>query len=100
MSEKLYHRRSVVQLALLGSIGAYRRVVSPLLPRSCRFYPSCSAYASEAVATHGALRGMALAAARLLRCHPWCEGGVDPVPSRERCAHDLHHATRVMKGRA
>jgi len=58
----------------------YRTLVSPLLPARCRFYPSCSQYALEAVTKHGAGRGLALAARRLLRCHPWNPGGVDLVP--------------------
>jgi len=66
--------------ALLAGIGAYRRWVSPLLGSRCRFYPSCSAYAAEAVATHGALRGTWLALARLVKCGPWHPGGVDRVP--------------------
>ncbi len=58
----------------------YRTLVSPLLPARCRFYPSCSQYALEAVTKHGAGRGLALAARRFLRCHPWNPGGVDLVP--------------------
>ncbi len=69
-----------MRLVLLALIGAYRRLVSPLLPPACRFYPSCSAYAAEAVRRHGALRGSVLTVKRLARCHPLCEGGVDPVP--------------------
>ncbi len=65
---------------LTAAIVAYRRYLSPALPDRCRFYPSCSAYALEAVATHGALRGVALAVRRLLRCHPFHPGGYDPVP--------------------
>jgi putative membrane protein insertion efficiency factor len=61
-------------------IVAYRRWVSPALPARCRFHPSCSAYALEAIATHGALRGLRLAVWRLLRCHPFHPGGYDPVP--------------------
>ncbi|PZM97402.1 MAG: membrane protein insertion efficiency factor YidD [Actinobacteria bacterium] len=59
---------------------AYRRWISPALPARCRFYPSCSAYALEAVARHGAVRGAGLAVRRLLRCHPFHPGGYDPVP--------------------
>jgi len=62
------------------AIVAYRRWVSPALPARCRFYPSCSAYALEAVARRGALVGAWLAVRRLLRCHPFHPGGYDPVP--------------------
>ncbi|MFB9234635.1 membrane protein insertion efficiency factor YidD [Plantactinospora siamensis] len=62
------------------AIVAYRRWISPALPARCRFYPSCSAYALEAVTRHGALRGTGLAVRRLLRCHPFHPGGYDPVP--------------------
>ena len=65
-----------------GAIGAYQRFLSPFLGPHCRFYPSCSAYTLEAVAMHGTLRGLALGARRLLRCHPWHPGGFDPVPPR------------------
>ncbi|MBO4204519.1 membrane protein insertion efficiency factor YidD [Micromonospora echinofusca] len=69
---------------LAGPIIAYRRWISPALPARCRFYPSCSAYALEAVTRHGALRGAVLAARRLLRCHPFHPGGHDPVPEPGR----------------
>ena len=65
---------------LLAGIAAYRRVVSPLLPARCRFAPSCSAYAAQAVAVHGAARGGWLAVRRIGRCHPFHPGGHDPVP--------------------
>lgn len=58
----------------------YRRLVSPFLPPSCRFEPSCSAYTQQALQIHGLRRGGALAAWRILRCHPWSHGGADPVP--------------------
>ena len=61
-------------------IRGYQVAISPLLPPSCRFTPTCSAYAAEAIAKHGALRGGALAARRLARCHPWGGSGHDPVP--------------------
>lgn len=69
-----------MRAVLLVLLGAYRRLVSPLLPPACRFHPTCSAYAAEAVRRHGALRGSLLALKRLARCHPLCEGGIDPVP--------------------
>ena len=59
----------------------YRRVISPIYGQVCRFFPSCSAYALEAVTVHGAVKGSWFAARRVLRCHPWSAGGVDPVPS-------------------
>jgi hypothetical protein len=61
-------------------LGGYKRFVSPLLPAACRYHPTCSEYAREAVLKHGLARGAALAAGRLLRCHPFREGGFDPVP--------------------
>jgi uncharacterized protein len=67
---------SLIQLALRG----YKRSISPLLPHACRFVPTCSEYAVEAVERHGALRGPWLAAGRLLRCHPFARAGFDPVP--------------------
>jgi putative membrane protein insertion efficiency factor len=66
---------------LIALVAAYKLLISPYFTGSCRFLPSCSDYASEAVARHGALRGSWLAARRLARCHPLCEGGHDPVPT-------------------
>jgi uncharacterized protein len=71
-----------VKWLLIGLLRAYRFAVSPMYGQVCRYYPSCSAYALEAVETHGAIRGSWLAARRLLRCHPWAPGGVDHVPAR------------------
>ena len=68
--------------ALLAMISAYRRLISPLLPRRCRYEPTCSAYAVESIRRFGALRGLVLAAWRLLRCNPLTDGGFDPVPER------------------
>jgi len=63
------------------ALRAYKVVVSPFLPPACRFYPSCSEYAAQAIAQHGVLRGGKLAAGRVARCHPWHPGGFDPVPA-------------------
>jgi putative membrane protein insertion efficiency factor len=76
---------------LIGLITLYRWFVSPLLGPNCRFYPTCSSYALQAIEQHGALRGSWLALRRIGRCHPWNPGGVDPVPPV--CGHD--HAPRA-----
>ena len=65
---------------LVALVAAYRYAVSPMLGRSCRFHPSCSEYAQEAIERHGAVRGVWLAFKRIGRCHPWHHGGYDPVP--------------------
>ncbi|MEH6799130.1 MAG: membrane protein insertion efficiency factor YidD [Pseudomonadales bacterium] len=65
----------------LGLIKVYRYAISPLMASHCRFYPSCSCYAQEAIEEHGLLKGVALSARRLGRCHPWNPGGYDPVPT-------------------
>jgi hypothetical protein len=69
-----------VRRAVAFAISLYQRTVSPVLGPHCRYYPSCSQYAKEAVLKHGLFRGVLLGAARILRCHPWNPGGVDPVP--------------------
>ncbi|HKO87072.1 MAG TPA: membrane protein insertion efficiency factor YidD [Burkholderiales bacterium] len=65
---------------LLNLLAGYRYALSPILGKHCRFEPSCSAYAHEAVQKYGACRGTRLALKRLARCHPWCAGGYDPIP--------------------
>lgn len=69
----------IVSVALVALIGIYRLTISPLLGPSCRFSPSCSAYAIEAIRCHGPLRGVRAALLRLARCSPLCDGGYDPV---------------------
>lgn len=69
---------------LIFLVRCYQWVLSPFLGQHCRFHPSCSNYAIEALSTHGALRGGWLALCRLGRCHPWHEGGLDPVPEPSR----------------
>lgn len=73
-------RPSPVARGLVFLIRGYQRGISPLLPASCRYVPSCSSYATEALQVHGAARGGWLALKRLLRCHPWGGSGYDPVP--------------------
>jgi uncharacterized protein len=73
---------------LIAPIRAYRYLISPMLGPTCRFYPSCSCYAEEALRTHGAARGTYLTVRRLMRCHPWNEGGFDPVPSANNTTHN------------
>jgi putative membrane protein insertion efficiency factor len=65
---------------LVFLVRGYQTVISPILPASCRFFPSCSVYAVEALERHGALKGTALTLRRLVRCQPFCTGGYDPVP--------------------
>ena len=68
------------QKTLMGAVMAYRLLISPALGSNCRFEPSCSAYSLQALGQHGALSGSYLTLRRLARCHPWCDGGNDPVP--------------------
>ena len=76
------HKQSRSARALQWLVRLYRRRISPLTPRHCRFEPTCSAYALEAIRVHGALKGSAMALRRVARCHPFGRGGLDPVPSR------------------
>ncbi|OGV51902.1 MAG: membrane protein insertion efficiency factor YidD [Lentisphaerae bacterium GWF2_52_8] len=73
---------SLLAYLLIGSVKLYRICLSPLVPPCCRFTPSCSEYALEALYRHGALQGGLLAVWRILRCQPWCDGGCDPVPEK------------------
>ena len=78
---------------LRGVIRVYQLGIAPVLPASCRYYPSCSHYAAEAIASHGPWRGAGLGLRRLARCHPWGGGGYDPVPpAREMTAPQPRHA--------
>jgi putative membrane protein insertion efficiency factor len=73
--------KSWPQAALLGAVRGYRFFLSPWLGSACRFEPTCSVYALEALDRHGAAAGLALTLGRIGRCHPWCAGGLDPVPA-------------------
>ena len=74
--------KKVLSYIFLALIGFYRRSISPMLPPSCRYTPTCSQYAVEAIQRHGALKGLYLAIRRILRCHPWGGYGYDPVPEK------------------
>lgn len=94
-----------MKYVLIGFLRAYRAVISPLYGQVCRYHPSCSAYALEAVREYGSLRGSWLAVRRLGRCHPWAAGGYDPVPPRTSGAHPhkqraAGHDSVVQRGRA
>jgi putative membrane protein insertion efficiency factor len=71
-----------MRILLINLIKFYKTFISPLLPPRCRFYPSCSSYGLEAIQLHGAVKGSYLTIKRLLKCHPFHEGGIDPVPKK------------------
>jgi len=73
--------KSLPEAVLISAVRAYRFFLSPWLGSGCRFEPTCSAYALDALDRHGAAVGVALTLGRIGRCHPWCEGGLDPVPA-------------------
>jgi len=91
-------RYDPVRWVLIALLRAYRVTISPLYGQVCRYHPSCSAYALDAVSTHGSLRGTWLAARRLLRCHPWAAGGYDPVPPPNRTAREPAESSRAHAG--
>jgi uncharacterized protein len=91
---------SALRAAVVSVLRAYKWALSPLLPPACRYVPTCSEYAMEAVDRYGIARGGAMAAWRVLRCHPFVKGGFDPVPQGDRAemqnaATDLHGFTRI-----
>ena len=77
---------------VLAPIALYQRLISPALPRRCKYEPTCSRYAVQAVGEYGILRGLVLATWRLLRCNPWSHGGYDPVVAQQLFKADHHHA--------
>ena len=80
----------VLREIAIAPIRVYQRVISPLLPRRCKYHPTCSAYAVDAVREYGILRGLVLAGWRLLRCNPWSHGGYDPVEAQRLFAAPGH----------
>jgi uncharacterized protein len=86
----------MMRALLLGLVRAYQLLLSSWMPAACRFEPSCSNYAIEALRRHGAAAGTYLAAARVVRCGPWCAGGDDPVPAdKPRLFTHLTHLSRT-----
>ena len=81
---------SIPQALLVKAVRFYQRWISPLHAPCCRYYPSCSEYALEAIRIHGGVRGGYLALKRLMRCHPFTQGGYDPVPVSHRECRDQH----------
>jgi hypothetical protein len=90
---------SLPALLLIGLVKVYRLTLSPMLGGQCRFEPSCSAYAEQALRRHGALRGSWLAVRRVLRCHPFNPGGVDPVPAAGAGRGGLKRRPAGLEGR-
>lgn len=95
--------KALARLVLLALIRGYQLLVSPLFPPSCRYFPTCSEYARQAVLAHGPLAGSWLATKRLLRCHPWGGLGYDPVPGKAPAAlgrgAGCHHLDHHLPGR-
>lgn len=85
-----------MKAVLVHLLRGYKRWISPMLPVACRYVPTCSEYAIEAIYVHGALRGSALALGRLLRCHPFVRGGYDPV-RHASCDHKISKAAAVAR---
>ncbi len=87
-----------MRFLLVGLIRGYQLFISPYFPASCRYYPSCSQYAVDALKIHGALKGSGLAVWRLLRCHPWSSGGEDAVPGLNKtCTCEDHGSSPPIK---
>ena len=84
-----------MKYVLIALLKAYRFAISPLYGQVCRYHPTCSAYALDAVQTHGALRGTWLAMRRVARCHPWAAGGFDPVPPSKNRRSSTHPSSSL-----
>jgi len=97
MRDLLLFVQALPRRALIGLVRGYRYFLSPWLGSSCRFEPTCSAYALQALEKHGATTGSVLTVTRIARCHPWCAGGHDPVPDSPRLFGFLHRPTEAAK---
>jgi putative membrane protein insertion efficiency factor len=86
-----------MKYVLIGLLKAYRFAISPLYGQVCRYHPSCSAYALEAVTVHGSIKGSWLAVRRIARCNPWSRGGYDPVPPRSQHGSTATSDTRASR---
>ena len=86
-----------MRYVLVALLRAYRFAISPLYGQVCRYHPSCSAYALEAVTVHGSIKGSWLAVRRIARCNPWARGGYDPVPPRTRRGSTPKSDTRASR---
>ena len=98
LARSLQRVSTVMKHLLIGLIRAWRFAISPLYGQVCRYHPTCSAYALEAVTQHGAVRGTWLSLRRIGRCHPWAAGGYDPVPTRGATAPPTSDQTPATRG--
>ncbi|WP_299183229.1 membrane protein insertion efficiency factor YidD [uncultured Neptuniibacter sp.] len=84
--------KQLLSWLLIGLVNVYRYIISPVIGPRCRFYPTCSSYMIEAIQLHGPIKGTLMGLRRIARCHPYNDGGYDPVPgSEERCSCDNHN---------
>ncbi|MEO9257677.1 MAG: membrane protein insertion efficiency factor YidD [Crocinitomicaceae bacterium] len=79
--------KRIIAFPFIFLIKVYQWIISPILPNSCRYTPTCSAYAIEAIKVHGIFEGLYLGVKRILSCHPWGKSGYDPVPEKRKCKH-------------
>ena len=82
---------------MIGMVHGYQRLISPLFPPSCRYYPTCSNYTIQAIQKHGSLKGILMGMARILRCHPFVKGGYDPVPDHFSLKRNKEAASRYRE---
>lgn len=83
----------MIKRLLVLAVRFYQKAISPALPSSCRYQPTCSNYMLQAIQKHGSLKGVLMGSARILRCHPWVEGGIDPVPDKFSLRHNTAYST-------